>query len=230
MSVAVQHFLQGMATVPPLAIYAFVFVWLALESCGLPLPNELVLLFTGSLAAHGIVSPVALVGIAVVGSALGATGAYEIGKRGGRAAVLRFGHYIRLDTEQLDAVERWFGRAGAVAIGVSRVTPFVRTISSFPAGMLRLPIRGFLVATVLGSLVWCAVMVGLGVLLGANYLTALNFIERYTIPAIVIFVILVAIYLWLHQRLAHIGKARIKDTPRDATPARRDTRRDSDAS
>ncbi len=208
MTIVVQHFLQTMTTVPPLAIYAFVFAWLALESCGLPLPNELVLLFTGSLAAHHIVSPVALVAIAAVGSTLGATGAYEIGKRGGRAAVLRFGHYIRLDTERLDAVERWFGRAGAVAIGISRVTPFVRTISSFPAGMLRLPIRGFLIATLLGSLVWCTVMVTIGVVLGANYLVALDFIERYTIPAVVILVVLVAIYLFLHQRLSHFGESR----------------------
>ncbi len=207
MADAIQHVINGLGQVPAPAIYAFIVVWLAAESCGLPLPNELVLLAAGSLAGQRVLSPVLLVLVAVTASLLGASAAYEIGRRGGRAAVMRFGKYIRLDEARLDAVERWFERRGAVAIGIARITPFVRTVASFPAGMLRLPVRGFLLATAVGSLVWCTVMVTLGVLLGANYVVALRLIERYTLPAILVLGALFVGYLWLHNRLAHVGQS-----------------------
>ena len=52
MSEAIQHLISGLAQVPPPLIYGFIVIWLALESCGLPLPNELVLLAAGSLAGR----------------------------------------------------------------------------------------------------------------------------------------------------------------------------------
>jgi membrane protein DedA with SNARE-associated domain len=206
MAEAIQHFINSMAEVPPLLIYGFIVVWLALESCGLPLPNELVLLAAGSLAGQRLLSPVLLVLIATAASVAGASAAYEIGKRGGRAAVLRFGRYIRLDERRLDAVERRFKRGGLVAIGLSRIAPFVRTVASFPAGMLQLPYRSFLIVSTIGSLVWCTVMVTLGVVLGSNYTVALHLIERYTLPAILVIALLFAGYLWAHNRLAHVGQ------------------------
>lgn len=206
MSQAIQHFISGLAHVPPLAIYGFIVLWLAMESCGLPLPNELVLLAAGSLAGRGLLSPVLLVLVATSSSVLGASAAYEIGKRGGRAAVLRFGRYIRLDERRLNAVERWFQSSGVVAIGLSRITPFVRTAASFPAGMLELPYRSFLLASTIGSLIWCTVMVTIGVVLGEEYTVAFHLIEQYTLPAILVIALLFAGYVWLHNRLAHVGK------------------------
>ena len=218
MGTSIEHLIAGMAHIPPLAIYAFIVVWLAAESCGLPLPNELVLLFAGSLASQHIVSPVALVLIASISSVSGATLAYEIGRRGGRAAVLRVGRYIRLDEARLDAVERWFRSAGPVAVGLSRITPFIRTVASFPAGMLELPLPSFLLAASVGSLVWCTVMVTIGDILGTDYVVAFKLIQRYTIPAIIVLVALFLGYLWLHKRLSYIGTQPTLDADRVGTP------------
>ena len=194
--------------IPPIAVYLFVFVWLAAESCGLPLPNELVLLLAGSLAAQHsqALSPVFLVLFATAGSLIGASAAYTIGRRGGRGAVLRFGRRVRLDERRLDSVAAWFARTGTVAIFICRITPFVRTVASFPAGMLRFPWRPFLLATVAGSLIWCGVLVGIGSALGANYGVALTLIGRYTVPAIVVLLAVIAGYFWLHSKLSHVGR------------------------
>lgn len=202
-----QNFIHGLETVPPLATYAFAFIWLALESCGLPLPNELVLLLLGSLIEqrHSPLELVALALLATAGSLLGATAAYAIGARGGRAAVLRIGRFIRVDERRLEAIEAWFTKSGAFAIGVARITPFVRTYASFPAGVLRLPVRTFIAATALGSLLWCSVLVTVGYLLGADYMLAVSFIERYTIPAVIALAALIAGYIWLHGRLEKVG-------------------------
>jgi membrane protein DedA with SNARE-associated domain len=200
-------FVHNLATIPPAATYVFAFIWLAAESCGVPLPNELVLLLLGSLIEQRN-HPVELALLALVataGSLLGATIAYFIGARGGRAAVLRLGRIFRLNETRLDSVERWFSNSGGFAIAIARITPFVRTVSSFPAGVLRMPLRVFLLATTLGSLLWCAVLVTIGYVLGENYMLAVNLIGTYTIPAIIVLVVLVAGYLWLHQRLAHVA-------------------------
>jgi membrane protein DedA with SNARE-associated domain len=200
--------LSGLGHIPAVGILGFVFVWLAAESCGLPLPNEIVLLLAGSIAAqqHSGSLPVALIVVATMGSLLGAAAAYTIGQRGGRAAVLRYGRYIRLDQARLDSVEAWFARTGAVAIFITRITPFVRTVASFPAGMLRMPRRQFFLASAAGSLLWCVVMVSLGNALGANYEVALRLIEQYTPIAVVVLVGLVAAYFWVHRRLSQVGE------------------------
>ncbi|MBF6591564.1 MAG: DedA family protein [Ktedonobacterales bacterium] len=195
--------LASLTQIPPLAVYGFVLVWLAAESAGVPLPNEVVLLLAGSLAAKGEVSAPVLVVVATLASLLGASIAYTIGLRGGRAAVMRFGRYIRLDEQRLDAIEVWFARAGVFAILIARITPFVRTVASYPAGMLRMPRRTFVLATLAGSLVWCTVMVTLGDLLGNNYTAALKLIEKYTVPAVAVVAVLIVAYLWLHNRLKH---------------------------
>lgn len=214
-----QSFITGLAHVPSPMIDLFVFIWLAAESCGIPLPNELVLLLAGSIAAQRS-DPVGLIELAVVatlGSLLGATAAYIIGARGGRALITRLGRFVGLNASRLDMVEHWFMRSGAFAIALARITPFVRTISSFPAGILRMPPRSFYTATAIGSLVWCAVLVSVGYLLGVHYMIAVNLIEEYTLPAILVMIALVAGYVWLHRRLA-----RLTETP-DVAPAQRDT-------
>jgi membrane protein DedA with SNARE-associated domain len=214
-----QSFISGLVHVPAPLIAVFVFIWLAAESCGLPLPNELVLLLAGSLAAqrNDPVGAVVLALVATAGSLVGATAAYQIGVHGGRTVILRYGRVIRLDAKRLDMVEQWFTRSGALAIGVARITPFVRTVSSFPAGILRMPPRSFYTATLIGSLVWCAVLVTVGYVLGADYMVAVHLIEQYTIPAIIVLVVLVAGYLWLHQRLSHLGQSGGKRDGGDAT-------------
>jgi membrane protein DedA with SNARE-associated domain len=214
--------LSGLGHIPAVGICGFVFVWLAAESCGLPLPNEIVLLLAGSVAAqqHSGTLPVALVVVATLGSLVGAAAAYTIGERGGRTAVLRLGRYIRLDEQRLDRVEVWFARTGAVAIFITRITPFVRTVASFPAGMLRLPRQRFLLASAAGSLLWCIVMVALGNALGANYDVALRLIERYTPVAVLVLVALVAGYFWVHQRLAHIGEGKVTEADEAAAQER----------
>ncbi|MDE3229736.1 MAG: DedA family protein [Chloroflexota bacterium] len=209
-----QSFISGLGHVPSPIIDLFVFVWLAAESCGVPLPNELILLLAGSIAAQRAdpIGLIELTAVATLGSLVGATAAYYIGARGGRALIVRLGRYVGLNPSRLDLVEQWFARSGPVAIGIARITPFLRTVSSFPAGILRMPPRAFYLATVIGSLLWCAALVSVGYLLGIHYMIAVHLIEEYTLPALLVLAALFAGYIWLHRRLARLGA-----TPRVAS-------------
>ncbi|MFI5273671.1 MAG: DedA family protein [Ktedonobacterales bacterium] len=209
--------ISGLAGIPPVAVFLFVFLWLALESAGAPVPNEVVLLLCGSLSVrHGAYFPSLLVIVATLGSLLGAFVSYTIGYRGGRPLVLRLGRRLRLDEKRLDAIELRFARSGLAAVFFARITPFVRTVASYPAGMLRLPLTGFLLVSAAGSLIWCSVMVGVGHAFGKNYQVALTFIEKYTVPAILVIVVLIAAYLWLHNRLAKAQSRSLSDEQLEA--------------
>lgn len=209
--------LTTLGSIPPLAVYGFVLVWLAAESAGVPVPNEVVLLLAGSVAArHDVFYAAATIGAAVLGSVLGANLGYAIGRRGGRAAVLRLGRLVRLDEKRLDSIEVRFEDAGFIAIFLARITPLVRTLVSLAAGVLRMPRRTFEVATLAGSLLWCTVIVTVGYLLGANYTAALTLIGAYTIPAVLALVALVAGYILVHRILSraatgHPSKAQVRE-------------------
>ncbi len=83
-----------------------------------------------------------------------------------------------------------------------------------------MPPRVFYTATLIGSLLWCAVLVTIGYLLGVHYMLAVTFIEQYTLPAIVVLVALVAGYLWLHQRLSHLGQGKMRRASQAITQPR----------
>jgi membrane protein DedA with SNARE-associated domain len=197
----VNNLLAQFQHIPPAIVYVAIFIWLTGESTGIPLPNEAALLLAGSLAAQGKLLAPLLVAVALAGSTTGSLIAYGIGWKGGRPLVLRLGRFVKLDEAKLAQTEDWFARRGSWAIFFSRMTPFVRTVASFPAGISRMPIRRFLTATVAGSGIWCIVFVYLGVALGANWRVALNLVERYTVPSLLVIALLVAGYVYLHHRL-----------------------------
>jgi membrane protein DedA with SNARE-associated domain len=203
-------------TISPVAIYIAIFLWLTGESTGIPLPNETVLLLTGSLAAQGKLFAPLLVMVAVAGSTTGSLIAYTIGWKGGRPLVLRLGRLIRLHETKLAQAEDWFARWGDRAIFISRMTPFVRTVASFPAGISQMPLRRFIIAVIAGSTIWCTFFVYLGVALGKNWRIALSLLNHYTVPALLVLALLIAGYLYLHHWLKQAPTATTPPPPEPA--------------
>src|SRR3984893_9666046 len=81
--------------------YLVVFLFVALESMGVPLPGETALiaaaLYAGS--AHRLnVGVIALV--AAVAAIAGDNGGYWLGQHGGTRLVRRYGHWVRLDAPE----------------------------------------------------------------------------------------------------------------------------------
>jgi len=165
----VPHLLHTITTAAPLAIYAFTFLWLAAESAGLPLPDELVLLALGAVAQRGQVSPLILIISAVAGAAAGAALSYTVGRVFGRAVLQRTAWGRRLSPERVAQVERWMARRGWIAVFISRVFPFARNVASYGAGLARVPPLAFYPAMLAGSIIWCTTLIVLGDAAGSHY-------------------------------------------------------------
>lgn len=182
--------------------YAGVALWVAIESVIIPIPSELVLPFAGFLVGEGrSIEPltgqpwnlVLVIVAGTIGATIGALVAYAIGYWGGRPLILRWGRLLRITAADLDRTEAFFARHGTKAAFFGRMVPVVRSLVSFAAGVARMPLLPFVVFTALGSLPWTALLVVVGVQLGANWEAIGDWLSR---ADYLILGVLVAAALW----------------------------------
>lgn len=199
--------LQTLGGLPGPLIYLFVAVWVGMESAGIGVPIEPVMLFAGSLAAqpeHPISGVVAIVAT-VAGCLVFATVAYLIGARVGTKAIGRVGRFIGLTEERADHIEYWLRRRGFPGIVIARVIPVVRTFGSYVMGAADVPFPQFAVGTVVGSTVYCGFWILLGSVLGRHYLDALAVFGRYQNYFLVAVAIVVIGYAVVHHVLGQMA-------------------------
>jgi membrane protein DedA with SNARE-associated domain len=157
---------------------------LMLVDAVLPAASELVMVYSGALAAGAFSSSVVLFGHefesgfpAYVAMALSGTLGYlagsllgwAIGLYGGRPYLERHGRWLHLSHDRLVRAERWFDRFGNAAVFLGRITPVVRSFISVPAGVFRSPLGPYTVLTLIGSAIWCFALAGVGWALGSQW-------------------------------------------------------------
>ncbi len=142
----------------------------ALENVFPPIPSEVVLPFAGFLAGRGRAGPWIMVLAATAGSVIGAVVLYELGRRVGQHRTRRLLARLPLvEHHEVDHAIGWFHRHGRSSVLVGRFVPLVRSLVSLPAGADGMPRHTFLALTTAGSLVWNAVWVWAGYLLGSRW-------------------------------------------------------------
>ena len=197
----------------PLWIYMIVGVFLLLESSGIPIVNSTLLLLTGALASLGHLNIFVLGVVSIFGSVAGACLAYTIGRHGGARLLRRAAAKLRVDPRKLQLLEQWFERAGARMIFFSRIIPYIRPFSCFPAGMARMSFRRFFAAATSGSVIWCIGILTLGWNLGRRWRLALSLMQHYTIPAVLVILLLVAGYILARITIKRRLGARLEEMP-----------------
>ncbi|WP_051724243.1 DedA family protein [Micromonospora chokoriensis] len=149
----VQHWLSAL---PPGVVYLIVAGVIGVESMGVPLPGEIVLVSSSLLAAAGVVEPEWVASAAAFGAIVGDSIGYAIGRRGGRPLLARLGKRFpkHLGPAQLARAEQSFARHGVWAVFFGRFVALLRILAGPLAGALHVPYRRFLVANAAGGLVW----------------------------------------------------------------------------
>jgi membrane protein DedA with SNARE-associated domain len=85
--------------------YIIVFLVIAAESAGAPLPGETVLLVAAFLARQGHLNIGVVIAVAAAAAIIGDNGGYWIGRKGGRAMAKSFGRFILLTPARLQRCE-----------------------------------------------------------------------------------------------------------------------------
>lgn len=179
---------------------------MAIESCCIPLPSEIVMPVAGILIAsgkllQGMNTTLSLVLVALagaVGCLLGSIVAYGIGYSGGRPLMLKYGRYLLISQHDADQADKFFQRWGSATAFFSRLLPVVRTYISLPAGISKMPFVKFCVYSFLGSFPWTLLLAFLGFQLGSHLDTLGPIFRSLDVVIVIAVVVLLALYIWRH--------------------------------
>ncbi|GGE14571.1 DedA family protein [Aureimonas endophytica] len=144
-----------------------VFATILIESSGLPVPGESMLVAAGVLAGQGRIGFWEILLAAWAGGALGDNVGYALGRRYGRGFVYRYAGRFGISKSQVARLEQRFLKRGPPIILFARFIFILRQLAGFLAGTARMPYGRFSFYNVLGAGLWPAAYCGGAYLLGA---------------------------------------------------------------
>lgn len=183
--------------------YVAVAVLMAAENACIPIPSELILGFAGYLIFAGHMSFEGALLAGMVGGLLGSLFAYEVGARGGRPFVDKYGKYFLIKQSHVNVAQEWFDRYGLKAVFFSRMLPVVRTFISLPAGFARVDSKRFFLYTIMGSLPWTAAILYAGMVLGESWTDLMEYGHEASMIFVVVAVIVIAVFYLRWRRKKH---------------------------
>lgn len=171
-----------------------VFALMVVESCGVPLPSEVIMPTAGLLAAAGHMNLVAAVVAGAAANLAGSLIAYGLAARFGEPLLFGPGRYVGIRRHHVELADGWFRRWGLLAVLVGRCLPVIRTYISFPAGLARVDLLRFSILTFVGALPWCAALAYVGYVLGRNYDRISGPVEKAAI--VIALLVAAAVVVW----------------------------------
>ena len=160
---------EWLTSIPEVMVYLFVGLMLAGQSVGLPLPGTIAITSASLLAAQGQTNPWLVAMTAALGSAIGHSAGYAVGRRGGEPVLDRLsGRAPQAKSVQLIARARSaFARWGIWIVLFGRFSALLRMYSGPIAGVSRMPHGKFLAASVVGAVLWAGLTTFIVYSLGA---------------------------------------------------------------
>lgn len=138
--------------------YWAVFVLVAIESLGIPMPGETALVLAAAYAGHTHrLSPWLIFAIAAAAAIIGDNIGYWIGEKGGYPLARRYGHKVRLSESKLKVARYLFDRHGGKVVFLGRFVSVLRTYAAFLAGVGKMRWWRFTVANASGGLLWAGI-------------------------------------------------------------------------
>ena len=184
--------------------YLAVLLVVALESSGIPLPGETMLVTGAVYAGAGHLWIAGVIAAAAAGAVIGDNAGYLAGRYGGRRLVERYGKYVRIRPQHLQKAESFFDRYGDRTVFFGRFIAVLRAWAAFLAGTNRMHWPRFFVFNAAGGITWALLYGLLGYELGNN-LPLLHRVERVLGIGGVAIAVLAAIVLFVlwRRRRAH---------------------------
>src|ERR1700752_188656 len=177
-------------SIPPLAVYFVVGGVVGVESLGVPLPGEIVLVSAALMSSHHdlAVNPIGVGVAGVIGAVVGDSIGYSIGRRFGMPLFDRLGQRFprHFGPGHVMLAERLFNRWGVRAVFFGRFIALLRIFAGPLAGALKMHYPRFLAANVSGAICWAGGTTALVYFAG---MAAERWLERFSWIALVVAVV-----------------------------------------
>jgi membrane protein DedA with SNARE-associated domain len=176
--------------------YLAIFLIIFSQEIGIPnpVPNELVLMFTGFLAFKGILSLPIVILVTISADFIGTNILYFVFYYFGAYILQHKPRWLPISQKAIDKLSKRISTGGKWAIYVGRITPFIRGYTSVITGLLQIKPMIFLPIAIISAATWSLVCVVIGRMLGPylNY-TGTNMGTVKYIMLTVVLIILVSI-------------------------------------
>jgi len=180
-----------------------VFVLVAVEGAGIPLPGETALIAGGILASQGHFSIEALIVVAATGAILGDNTGYWLGRLGGRRLLHKLPVIHNAVERVLPRAERFFERHGAKTVLIARFVAILRITAAWLAGISRMPWLRFFAFDAVGCILWATTIGVVAYVFGEAAAKAITHYGVYAAAAIVVLVVAGFLVLHFRRRFFH---------------------------
>ncbi|MDS9472434.1 DedA family protein [Sporosarcina pasteurii] len=164
--------------------YIGVLLLIMLENIFPPIPSEVILTFGGFMTTYSNMTVIGVIIAATIGSVVGAMLLYSIGLlidvHRLEKIVDRWGKYLRLTRKDIHRADAWFDKYGPWTVFFCRLIPLIRSLISIPAGMSNMNFPLFILLTTLGSLLWNGILVMVGVSVGENWQSIVEYMDIFS--------------------------------------------------
>ncbi|BBU23254.1 DedA family protein [Mycobacterium xenopi] len=202
--------------IPPVAVYLVVGAVVGIESLGVPLPGEVVLVTAALMSSHHelAVNPIGVGVAGVIGAAVGDSIGYTIGRRLGMPLFDWLGRRFpkHFSPGHIALAERTFDRWGVRAVFFGRFIALLRIFAGPLAGALKMRYPRFLLANVSGAICWAG---GTTALIYYAGVAAERWLTRFSWIALVVAVVAGAIAAVLLRERTARAVAELEAEPAD---------------
>lgn len=176
--------------------YWTVFVGIALENMGIPLPGETIVIVGGFLAGSGELNYWLVLGSAIAGAILGDNFGYWVGRFGGWQLVVKIGSVFRIQEQQLEQAKDRYSQNAGKAVFWGRFVTILRIFAGPLAGITKMPYRQFLLCNFGGAAVWSTTIVTLACFFGkvVTLEEIVGWVTQFGIAALL--VIIIGVVAW----------------------------------
>jgi membrane protein DedA with SNARE-associated domain len=176
-----------------------------LESLGLPLPGETLILVAAGLAALGEMNIVAVAITAIIAAVVGDNIGYLIGRKFGRAVILKHGRRFGVTDDRLKMVEQTVQKRGPFIVAVARFFVILRQLNGIAAGLAGMNWLRFLIANMIGAVLWVGTWCIIAYYVGTS--TSIMPFFWHHLSAIAMFAVAAVLLLLIYMHFRHRQRA-----------------------
>ncbi|MDF2645891.1 MAG: rane phosphatase-like protein [Paenibacillus sp.] len=162
--------------------YGYIALYLLLSAgiIGVPVPDETLMAFVGSLTALGGPFHFGTTLIVIyAGTMTGMVVSYLIGHRVGKPFLYRYGKWFKLTPKRIERAEGWFKKYGLWTVFFGYFVPGVRHFTCYLSGVSGVKFYKYLFFAGTGALLWCTTFLTLGHFIGSNLEGLFHLIHKY---------------------------------------------------
>ncbi|TCO74757.1 DedA family protein [Marinisporobacter balticus] len=164
-------------------IYGYIGMFFALVFgiVGLPIPDEILLVFAGFLVSQGKLDYFLLIIVSFIGSVIGISTSFFIGYCLGWPFLEKYGKYFHIKQKSFSKVEKWYKRYGKYAIIIGYFIPGVRQLNAYYAGITKKSYKQFSIYAYFGGFIWVTTFITMGIVVGKRWCVWSRNFHKFTL-------------------------------------------------